>query len=101
MMMEGEVRECHAVVTSILTCIILLVIFFLLKSKVILIVPVNTLISPVCTKEQWYPSSMVDFNPLNAKLNPICRLLALLGAHLIFHVSGLRVKLGSKVQSLM
>ena len=30
-------------------------------------------------------------NPLNAKLNPICHLLALLGAHLIFHVSGLRV----------
>jgi hypothetical protein len=36
----------------------------------------------------------VDFitNPLNAQLNPICRLLALLGAHHIFHVSGLRVK---------
>jgi hypothetical protein len=33
------------------------------------------------------------FNPLNAELNPICRLLALLGAHHIFHVSGLRVKL--------
>ena len=32
------------------------------------------------------------FNPLNAELNPICRLLALLGAHLIFHFSGLRVK---------
>ena len=31
------------------------------------------------------------FNPLNAKLNPICHLLALLGAHHIFHVSGLRV----------
>jgi hypothetical protein len=31
-------------------------------------------------------------NPLNAKLNPICHLLALLGAHHIFHVSGLRVK---------
>ena len=31
-------------------------------------------------------------NPLNAELNPICRLLALLGAHLIFHFSGLRVK---------
>jgi len=30
-------------------------------------------------------------NPLNAELNPICHLLALLGAHLIFHVSGLRV----------
>ena len=31
-------------------------------------------------------------NPLNAKLNPICHLLALLGAHLIFHVSRIRVK---------
>ena len=31
-------------------------------------------------------------NPLNAKFNPICHLLALLGAHHIFHVSGLRVK---------
>jgi len=35
------------------------------------------------------------FNPLNAELNPICYLLALLGAHHIFHVSGLRVKLNS------
>ena len=33
-----------------------------------------------------------DINPLNAELNPICHLLALLGAHHIFHVSGLRVK---------
>jgi hypothetical protein len=32
-------------------------------------------------------------NPLNAELNPFCHLLALLGAHHIFHVSGLRVKL--------
>ena len=32
------------------------------------------------------------FNPLNAELNPVCHLLALLGAHYIFHVSGLRVK---------
>ena len=30
-------------------------------------------------------------NPLNAELNPICHPLALLGAHHIFHVSGLRV----------
>jgi len=27
------------------------------------------------------------FNPLNAELNPICHLLALLGAHHILHVS--------------
>jgi hypothetical protein len=33
-----------------------------------------------------------DFNPLNAKLNPICHLLALLGAHPILHVSRIRVK---------
>jgi len=30
-------------------------------------------------------------NPLNAKLNPICHLLALLEAHHIFHVSRIRV----------
>jgi len=30
-------------------------------------------------------------NPLNAELNPICHLLALLGAHHIFHFNGLRV----------
>jgi hypothetical protein len=34
-----------------------------------------------------------NFNPLNAELNPICHLLALLGAHLILHVSGIRVNL--------
>jgi hypothetical protein len=34
----------------------------------------------------------VSFNPLNTELNPICHLLALLGAHLIFHVSRMRVK---------
>ena len=32
-----------------------------------------------------------SFNPLNAELNPICHLLALLGAHLILHVSRIRV----------
>jgi hypothetical protein len=32
------------------------------------------------------------FNPLNAELNPIYHLLALLGAHHIFHVSELSVK---------
>ena len=35
-----------------------------------------------------------DFNPLNAELNPICHLLALVEAHLILHVSRVRVKLG-------
>jgi hypothetical protein len=31
-------------------------------------------------------------NPLNAELNPICHLLALLGAHHILHVNRIRVK---------
>jgi len=34
----------------------------------------------------------VLINPLNAKLNPICHLLALLGAHNILHISRIRVK---------
>ena len=33
------------------------------------------------------------FNPLNPELNPICYLLALLGAHHFLHVSMIRVKL--------
>jgi len=33
------------------------------------------------------------FNPLNAELNPICHLLALLEAHHIFHVSRIRVNI--------
>jgi hypothetical protein len=38
------------------------------------------------------------FNPLNAKLNPICHLLALLGAYHILHVSSKRVKYRGKWQ---
>jgi len=37
---------------------------------------------------KWY-----SINPLNAKLNPICLLLALLEAHPILHVSKVRLKL--------
>ena len=33
-----------------------------------------------------------DFNPLNAELNPIRHLLALVGARHFVHVSGIRVK---------
>ena len=33
-----------------------------------------------------------NLNPLNAKLNPICHLLALFEAHHILHVSRIRVK---------
>jgi hypothetical protein len=33
----------------------------------------------------------IVINPLNAELNPMCHLLALLGVNHIFHVSWLRV----------
>jgi len=33
-----------------------------------------------------------QFNPLNAELNPICCLLALLGAHHFLHISRIRIK---------
>jgi hypothetical protein len=36
-------------------------------------------------------TGVIVLNPLNAKLNPICHLLALLGAHPILHVSRIRV----------
>jgi hypothetical protein len=39
------------------------------------------------TRSRW------SINPLNAELNPICHLLALLGAHHILHVSRIRVKM--------
>ena len=38
-------------------------------------------------------SSGIGINPLNPELNPICYLLALLGAHHFLHVSRIRVKL--------
>jgi len=39
-----------------------------------------------------YLSSKLLINPLNAELNPICHLLALLGAHHILHVNRIKVK---------
>ena len=38
-------------------------------------------------------STNININPLNAELNAICHLLALLGAHHILHVGRIRVKI--------
>ena len=43
------------------------------------------------SQDQLYELRLV--NPLNPELNPICYLLALLGAHHFLHVSRIRVKL--------
>jgi transposase len=41
----------------------------------------------------WEDNSKIALNPLKPELNPICYLLALLGAHHFLHVSRIRVKL--------
>ena len=40
---------------------------------------------------EWRKLQNLEFYPLNADLNTICHLLALLGAHHIFHVGRIRV----------
>ena len=46
------------------------------------------------TVKRWVQNHSINFvNPLNPELNPICYLLALLGAHHFLHVSRIRVKL--------
>jgi len=42
--------------------------------------------------DSYYVRIQNTFSPLNAELNPICHLLALLGTHHIFHVSWIMVK---------
>jgi hypothetical protein len=42
--------------------------------------------------EVTYNNTRDKINPLNAQLNPICHLPALLGAHHILHFSRMRVK---------
>jgi len=55
----------------------------------------NSLITPnIFPRIQGTGSYTEEFNPLNAELNPICHLLALLGAHHILHVSRVRVNIG-------
>ena len=51
-------------------------------------------------KEYWGNRGTAPFifNPLNAELNPICYLLALLEAHHILHVSSMRVNLGRRLR---
>jgi len=43
-------------------------------------------------KYETWRAHEVNINPLKPELNPICYLLALLGAHHFLHVSRIRVK---------
>jgi len=58
------------------------------------------LTAPTACHSQLTVASLPNFtemlfplNPLNPELNPICYLLALLGAHHFLHVSRIRIKL--------
>jgi len=51
----------------------------------------GTDITITCFEQQKPYSAYEHFNPLNAELNPICYMLALL-AHHFLHVSRIRVK---------
>ena len=53
--------------------------------------PILSQLDPVNTPTSHF--LMIHLNPLNPELNPICYLLALLGAHHFLHVSRIRVKL--------
>jgi len=48
----------------------------------------------------WF-LSLRRFNPLNAELNPICQLLALLGAHHILHVGRIRINGNYAVKAII
>ena len=54
--------------------------------------PHNVFMCFVWNSEHVAMISLYNINPLNAELNPICYLLALLGAHHFLHVSRIRVK---------
>ena len=47
----------------------------------------------VVERRSCVTAGSVVFNPLKPELNPICYLLALLGAHHFLHISRIRVKL--------
>jgi hypothetical protein len=56
--------------------------------------PISKLKNRKATGHDQIPAELI--NPLNTELNPICHLLALLGARHILHVSRIRVKEGGK-----
>jgi len=69
----------------------------LLKCKVVVRPEMESLYSVTLSLSRpilpWFYTKIMRFNPSKTELNPICYLLALLGAHHFLHVSRIRVKL--------
>jgi transposase len=53
--------------------------------------PEQQIYAKFCYKMGDVATKLTTVNPLNPELNPICYLLALLGAHHFLHVSRIRV----------
>jgi len=51
----------------------------------------TTIVAPPSNASKWQMGFNSSFKGLNAELNPICHLLALLGAHHILHIGRIRV----------
>jgi len=64
---------------------------YFIQQKVVLDCEITYIFKHSHIANQCICTYMAYINPLNAELNPICHLLALLGAHHIFHVSRVRV----------
>ena len=74
-------------------CCLLALLDIYLTVRQIYLFPCNINSHPVLSAmcHKCFHAAMV-FNPLNPELNPICCLLALLGAHHFLHVSRIKVK---------
>ena len=64
-----------------------------LRCTILRVIPNNIRFFKVSRASPSCPSEKSTINPLKPELNPICYLLALLGAHHFLHVSRIRVKL--------
>jgi len=63
-------------------------------------VDLNGAVNNVKTLHNCYGNTTnISINTLNAELNPICHLLALLGSHPILHVSRIRVNTTAEPQN--
>jgi hypothetical protein len=59
----------------------------------------HVLLLKFCNPQTYVVRPQIQYiNPLNAELNPIRHLLALLGAQLIFHISRIRVKSRAQIR---
>jgi hypothetical protein len=76
--------------TSFVACSRVKVTFTFLQNRSYVILKISRSMPLFCSVT-FYVCDAIELNPLNAELNPICHLLALLWAHLILHVSKIRV----------